>query len=52
MKSYKSDFDQRLEPQFSFPDSTPIGWGRNVKFSYCEFMQKNKPQSNSIAGGN
>lgn len=52
MTNYKSGFDQRLEPQFSVPDSNPNGWGRSAKLSYCEFMQKNKPQSNSIAGGN
>ncbi|KAJ6633817.1 putative metabolite transport protein CsbC [Pseudolycoriella hygida] len=51
MKNSVNDFHKRLERQFSSANSDPPGWGRNVNLSYCEFMQKNKPQSNSIAGG-
>lgn len=51
MKNITNDFTKRLEPQFVSTDSNSDGWGRNMKLSYCEFMQKNKPQSNSVAGG-
>lgn len=51
MNKFTNNFNERLEPQFSSANSNPSGWGRNEKLSYCEFMQKNKPQSNSVAGG-
>ncbi|XP_037033403.1 low-affinity glucose transporter HXT3-like [Bradysia coprophila] len=52
MNKITNDFNtsSNFEPQFISPSSNG-DWGRNAKLSYCEYMQKNKPQSNSVAGG-
>lgn len=52
MNKITNDYNIRsdLEPRFISTNSNS-DWGRNVKLSYCEYMQKNKPQSNSLAGG-